>query len=135
MPVRTPKSKAPMWITFIGVMLVLVGLYATARTAVNLVAFDKYPQGGVLSFSFGAIPALYFQQERDCMYPQTYVTPEGKSRLATEEEKINEKRQQQICLESVKDSRNQTKINDISQSLLFLFLGIGVLVTRKVFFK
>lgn len=124
-----------MWITFIGLMLVLLGLYGSARTAVNLVAFDKYPLGGVLSFNIGNMPAPYFQQEKDCNYPQTYYDNNGKIRSAAPEEKVNEQVQKQQCLDSVKETRNQAKINDISQSLLFLFLGIGVLATRKIFFK
>ncbi len=124
-----------MWITFIGLILVLIGLYATARTTINLVAFEKYPQGGVLPTNFSGVPQ-YFQQERDCNYPQTYYTADGKTtRPATPEEKENAKTQQQNCLEGVKEGRNQAKINDISQSLLFLFLGAGVLVSRRIFFK
>lgn len=135
MPVRSSKSKTPMWFTFIGLMLVLLGLYSSARTAVNLFAFEKYPQGGVLSFNIGNMPIPYFQQEKDCNYPRTYYNNDGRIRSATPEEKTDEQNQKQQCLDSVKESRNQAKINDISQSLLFLFLGVGVLVTRKVFFK
>ena len=135
MPVRTPKSKAPIWITFIGLILVLIGLYATARTAINLVAFEKYPQGGVLPANFSGVPQ-YFSQERDCNYVQTYFTADGKTtREPKAKEKEDEKKQQQNCLEGVKDSLSQAKINDISQSLLFLFLGLGVLASRKIFFK
>jgi len=135
MPVRSSKSKAPTWITFIGLMLVLVGLYATVRTGINLAAFEKYPQGGVLSFNIGSMPVPYFQQEKDCNYPQTFYDNSGKIRPASPEEKANVEVQKQQCLDSVKEMRNQAKINDISQSLLFLFLGVGVLVTRKIFFK
>lgn len=135
MPVRSSESRAPTWFTFIGLMLVLIGLYASARTGVNLFAFEKYPQGGVLSFSFGGMPAPYFQQEKDCGYPMTYFDNAGKVRQGTPEEKSNEKMQKQQCIDSVIEARNQAKINDISQSLLFLFLGVGVLVTRKIFFK
>lgn len=123
-----------MWITFIGLILVLVGLYGSVRTIINLVAFDKYPQGGVLTFNFAGTPQ-YYQQERDCTYPLSYYAQDGKPRAGTDEEKKNEQKQKENCLEGVKDTRNQAKINDISQSLLFLFLGLGVLVTRKVFFK
>ncbi len=123
-----------MWITFIGLILVLVGLYASARTVINLVAFEKYPQGGVLAFNFSGM-TQYYQQERDCTYPQTYYGDGGKPRAATEDEQRNEQKQKENCLDGVKDTRNQAKINDISQSLLFLFLGLGVLATRKIFFK
>lgn len=135
MPNRSQKSKVPVWITFIGLVLVLVGLYATTRTIVNLVAFEKYPQVGVLTLSFTGMPQ-YYQQEKDCVYPQIYYSADGRTtRPGSPEEKANEKIQQRNCLEGIKDLRNQAKVNDISQSLLFLFLGLGVLASRKIFFR
>ncbi len=128
-------SKTNTWITFIGVILLLIGIYASVRTVINLKAFERYPQEGVVSFSFGGQPA-YYQREEDCSYPRTYYDVTGqKTRPPTDEEKEQEKRDQKNCLSSVKDARERAKVNDISQSLLFLFLGVGVLTTRKIFFK
>lgn len=129
------ESKANTWITFIGVVLLLIGVYATVRTAINLKLFDKYPQTGVLVFNFGGQP-IYSQREEDCFMPRIYYKVDAQTvRPSTPEEKEQEKRDQKSCLSSVSESRNTAKVNDISQSLLFLFLGIGVLATRKIFFK
>lgn len=122
------------WVTFIGVILVLIGIYASARTIINFGIFDKYPTEGVLTFNFTGTPP-YFQREEDCLYPTTYFTPDGKPRPATKEEKESEKVQQKNCVEGVKESRKKAKVNDVSQSLLFLLLGGGVLVSRRIFFS
>ena len=127
------KPKAHTWIAFIGSVLLLIGIYAGVRTGMNVALFDKYPQNGVLSINFNGTPP-YFQMEKDCSYPQTYTDKDGKSRPATVEEKNNEQEQKRLCLEGVKEARNNAKVNDISQSLFFLFLGAGILVTRKLFF-
>lgn len=130
------ESKTNSWITFIGIILLLIGLYASVRTIVNLKAFDKYPQEGVISFSFGGMMPPYYQREQDCTYVRTYFEINGqKTRPATDEEKAQEKRDTESCLSGIEDARERAKVNDISQSLLFLFLGVGVLVSRKIFFK
>lgn len=127
-------SRANTWVTFIGVILLLVGIYASARTVINLKAFSKYPQAGVLSFSFGG-QAPYYQRESDCSYPQSYYAPDGQVRPPTDAEKKQEQDTVKRCVDAVTDSREQAKVNDISQSLLFLFLGVGVLASRRIFFR
>lgn len=130
-------KKTNQWILFVAVMLILFGIYGSVRTIINMVAFDKYPQEGV----YPALPILssrdyvpYYGREADCtLYPMIYYTKDGATRPATEEEKIQEKKQQENCLEQVRESREKAKINDISQSVLFLFLGAGVLIFRKMF--
>ena len=130
---RQQNNKSHSWILFIGIFLILIGLYATGRTVINILAFPKYPTTGVLNISMMGI-APYEQREEDCYYPQTYYDIEGKLRTATPEEKEQEKVNEERCLSSVKSSREATKANDISQSVLFLFLGTGVLIARKKFF-
>lgn len=129
------ESKTHAWITFIGVILFLVGVYAAVRTGINLTLFDKYPQTGVITLNFSGTPP-YYQREQDCSYPRAYYSADGRiTRQPTLEEKEQEKRDTQSCLEGVAEARQTAKINDISQSLLLLFLGVGVLVARKIFFK
>ncbi len=130
-----PK-RSYQWITFIGFILLLVGIYGSVRTAINLLAFDKYPQGGVIHFDVFNNPyvTMPVQREQDCTYPGLYYKEDGRTtRPPTEEEKNQEKTNQQNCLDSVKESRNRAKIDDISQSLLFLFLGAGVLSSKRIF--
>lgn len=128
------KPKAHTWIAFVGSVLLLIGIYASVRTTLNVMLFDRYPQNGVLSINFNAGSFPYFQLEKDCGYPQTYTTTDGKPRPASPEEKKNEQEQKRLCLEGVKEARNNAKVNDINSSLFFLFLGAGILVTRKLFF-
>ena len=61
-----------------------------------------------------------------------YYKNDGQTtREATREEKERDEHQEKVCLEGVRQSRATAKVDDIAQSLLFLFLGGGVLVTRR----
>lgn len=127
------QSKANTFVSLLGLLLLLLGIYMTVRTGINLVYFKKYPTTGVMSFitPFG-MP--YSQREEDCMfYPQTYFKPDGQPRTATKEEKKMEEQQKNVCISGVVQTREATKINDISSSLLFLFLGLGVLIGKRYF--
>jgi hypothetical protein len=126
------SSKTSVFFTFLAVFLLLIGVYATVRTAINVSAFKKYPTTGVLSIGVCGI-APYSQREEDCLYPQQYFTQDGKPRSATEEEKQFQKDQRRICISGVTETRRTTRINDISTSFLFLFLGGGLLLTKKYF--
>lgn len=131
------KSSSHVWISFVGVMLLLVGIYAGVKTGINILAFDKYPQNGVLSvLNFGS-SSQYYQQEKDCYFTQTtYFLPDGKTpRAATSDEKVMEKKQQELCVQGVSFNRDNTKANDIGQAMLFLFLGVGILVSKKLFLR
>jgi hypothetical protein len=122
------------WILFIGIFLILIGVYAAGRTVINIVAFPKYPTTGVLSTSLmGFVP--YEQREEDCMYVQTYYDEEGNVRTSTDVEREQEQMNTDRCLDSIQSSRDAAKANDIGQSALFLFLGAGVLIARKIFFS
>ncbi len=112
--------------------MLLVGLYATIRTVVNLTFFEKYPSEGVLTIS--PFMAPYGQREQDCLYSQTYYTQDGqKTRPPTAEEKQREKEQQSLCLSGLSEARKNAKVTDITQSATFLLLGTGVLIGRKKF--
>ncbi len=138
-----PNKKQSQWLTFIGVILLLSGIYGVARTSINMLAFEKYPQEGVyptLPFIQATYPA-YYQREGDCIANYGIIYPiydsSGKPVKQTEEEKAEAKKQQELqkenCLQSVAESREKSKVNDISQSFLMLFLGAGVLAARKIF--
>lgn len=131
---KTSESRVYPWVTFIAIVLLLLGIFGAVRTAINMMAFEKYPSTGVYAFSF-MMPGFYGPREQDCTYPQPYFTPDGKSRTPSKEEKEQEKIMKQNCLDGVREAREQAKINDMSQSALFLTLGLGLLVTRKRFFR
>lgn len=123
------------WITFIGVILLLLGIYGSVRTVINMYAFEKYPQGGVLSINLSGQPP-YYQKESDCSYPPSPMyDAAGKPLPITPEQAKIDAQNKANCLAGVQDAREQAKVNDISQSLLFLFLGVGVLVSHRFFIK
>ena len=129
------QTKPHQFITLIGLILLLIGIYASARTIINFVAFPKYPSGGVLSPTFMGVPYIGPREEDCILYPPVYSEP---GIAFTEEQKTEMKEQakmqQQSCISSAKDAREQAKVNDISQSILFLVLGGGVLALRKRLF-
>lgn len=128
-------SRPASWMFFIAVILVLLGLYAGVRTAVNIAFIDKYPAGGVIPIYFGTYGPLY-QREEDCTYTRLYYKDDGHTtRPATEEEKAQEAQDTKNCLNGVREARVSAKVNDISTSLLFLFLGLGTLAAYKIFLK
>jgi len=124
-------QKSGSVIALIGLVLLLVGIYASVRTTINLIFFEKYPVNGVLTINIGAYPPYYSQREEDCQYPMSYFTPNGEPRPATDDEKSYEKKQLEICLSGVAQARESAKINDVSMAGLFLLLGIGVLVGKR----
>lgn len=131
----TSKTVSP-WILLIGLILLITGLYGAGRSVVNMTMFDKYPTTGVYSFSFfnGCQQPVYQQREQDCLYPLTYYKTDGITlREPTEGELQRDTAQQQICVGGVTEARDAAKVNDISQSLLYLVLGAGILVSRKLF--
>lgn len=126
------------WITFIGLVFLLLGIYATIRTVVNIALFEKYPTTGVVTFNLSGLPP-YFPREQDCYYPFTPqpvpVDPSLSESPSTGDAKSQQDQQQKICLEGVKEARDMVKVNDITQSALFLFLGVGILASRKKLFS
>jgi len=130
------QTKTNAFISLLGLLLLLLGIYMSVRTGINLAFFKKYPTTGVISIGsafFGGMP--YSQREEDCMmsYPQTYFNDKGQPRPATGEDKKMEEQQKKLCVSGVIEGREATKINDISSSFLFVFLGAGVLIGKRYF--
>lgn len=127
-----------VWISLIGFVVFLIGLYGTVRTAVNMYAFKSYPPTGVYSFS----NMVYGPRKEDCLMSNYFpmpVDPSGKPVKLTQEEEKQMKEQQKMqydsCIQSAESASNQAKVNDISQSLLFLVIGGGILAFRKFLFS
>lgn len=132
----TAKKVSP-WILFVGFILLIIGLYGAGRIAVNVTVLDKYPTTGIYKLWDSGYPydgkGMYTQREQDCLYPMTYSNPDGTLRPGTKEEIERDTAQQKICVDGVTETRNNAKVNDISQALFYLFLGAGILVSRKLF--
>lgn len=121
------ENKFSYFVSVLALVFFLLGSYSSIRTVANLYLFEKYPNGGVLSFN-----GNFMQREEDCQsYAMTYFDENGKSRVATEDEKKIADDQKELCLNSVAKSRENAKVNDISVSLFYLFLGIGIFVGKR----
>lgn len=118
-------------IYFVGFFLLLIGAYGMGRTVVNIVIFDKYPLEGAIPNNLLVSNNNYFsQREADCAPYQSYFDANNLPRVATAEEKVMEKDNEQRCLTGINEDRARTKRNDINTSLFFLFLGLGALASR-----
>ena len=120
------ENKASYFVGVLALVFLLLGVFGSVRTLTNIYLFDKYPTGGVLSFN------NYFnQREEDCVYPMQYFGVDGKTREGSEDEKKMAEEQKQICINSVAKARENAKVNDISISLFYLFLGVGIFIGKK----
>lgn len=117
------------WITFIGIVLLLIGIFASVRTLYNTTMM-AYPQSGVLYFNMSGM-APYYQRASDCIQNQPYYGADGAVRESNAEEKKQQMLTQENCLKGVADAQHQAKTNDIGTSVFFLFLGVGVLLSRR----
>ncbi len=82
----------------------------------------------------GNPPAM--QRESDCTYSQVYFEDDGKTqRAATAAEKRQNQMDRQRCLDGLAEVRAEVKRTDISVSALFLFVGLGLLLTPRYFKK
>jgi hypothetical protein len=120
------ENKISYFVSVLALIFVLLGVYGAIRTTLNFYLFDKYPSGGVLSFN-----NYYGEREEDCAYPMTYYGVEGKPREATADEEKMAIEQKEICLSRVAKSRETAKVNDISVSLFYLFLGTGIFIGKR----
>ncbi len=120
------ENKLSYFVSVLALIFLLLGIYGSVRTALNFYLFEKYPSGGVLSFN-----NYYGEREEDCAYPMTYYSIEGQTRPATADEEKMAGEQKELCLSRVAKSRETAKVNDISVSLFYLFLGAGIFVGKR----
>lgn len=114
------------FVPFVAVVFLLLGVYVGLRTGLNILTMKKYPTVGVLSGVNPFFPP-YFQREEDCYYPGPYPSTEADKKMQAEQEKR--------CLDGVQAARDLAKANDINTSVLFLFLGAGLLISKRFILK
>lgn len=124
--------KVQSWFLFVGVIMLLIGIYATLRTGINLFAYKNYPSGGVIPLNFSGMP-FYSQNEEDCYNLPPIMTDRSVQEDGSSALSVQEQRQLDIksCLTSITKERDNSKTNDIAQSSLFLFMGLGLIIARK----
>lgn len=129
--ITSAKTKTSMdkFILFVGVLSILLGLFSAFRVALNYKLYPgKYPTTGLFN------PGYYGQTEEDCSYPVgPYFTEKGDPRKPSVEEIEIEKLNKERCLSQVKEARRTTEVSDLNTVAFFLFIGIGVLASKKIF--
>ena len=123
------------WIIFISVVLILLGTYGLLRTVINTLVFEKYPTSGVIHLEILSQAPTYNARESDCYYYPQAQPPsyDSNGNPIFPQEDPNTKLQQENCIKGQAEDRYFAKVNDISKSALFLFLGIGLLLSLKYF--
>ena len=122
---KNKKEKTCEWlstlINFVGWLFVLIGIYAALKTSFNLIYYkDKYPVNPVIGFSF-----VYPRYEEDCYRPP----------FDLEDDKEKSQEYIQFCINKIKKARKETKQKDIWTSFSFLFIGGGILITKRFYLK
>jgi hypothetical protein len=127
-PTKT-KTGMDKFILFVGVLSILLGLFSAFRVGINYKLYPgKYPTTGLFN------PGYYGQREEDCTYPMgPYFDEKSMRREASAEETKMEQLNQERCLSQVKEARRNTEISDLTTEAFFLFIGIGVLASKKIF--
>lgn len=117
------------FILFVGVLSILLGLFSAFRVGINYKLYPgKYPTTGLFN------PGYYGQREEDCLYPTgPYLDAKSLPRNQTAEEMKIEQLNQERCLSQVLESRRTTEIGDLTTVAFFLFIGLGVLASKKIF--
>lgn len=128
------NSSQHTWIAFVSVVLLLLGIYGSARTLINLYAYEKYPPQGVFSMPFMGGP-YYGPNENDCLMMPPPIGDPTLVGMSAQEKKDYAQNMKDSCLLSAKQARDNAKTSDVSQSMLFLFMGAGILVAKKFFFS
>lgn len=129
---------------FLGLVLLILGIYGSLKTTVNLVAFDAYPQEGVFPFSQAEYDPM--SREQDCVVNYSYTPPiyyeaDGFTMRQAEpaEQEYDEtyRKQQELqaqnCVSGVQDARKAALVDDISKSAIFILLAVLVLAYARIF--
>lgn len=126
---------------FIGVLLLLAGVYGALRIIHVSVRKVPYPSSGVLpstvlfgsaNLSFFSANLSFFGRESECdPHPQTYYDKDSNSRPPTDEEKAVEERVSLRCRRGFDEDRAKTKQYDRNLSAFLVFVGGGLILSRR----
>lgn len=130
------KNKNNSWpekvINFLGWLILLVGIYATIKTSFNFFYYKKYPVDPVIGPGF-----FYPKYEEECYEQNNYpfFDEKGKPRKPSLEEERLRKENIKNCIKKIDKQREQTKQNDVWISFMLVFLGGGILYTKRFYLK
>jgi hypothetical protein len=124
-------SWATKFINLLGWFVLLLGIYSTIRTTFNTLYYKQYPAHPVIGF--GSYP----QFDEECYEQNVYplYDPAGQVRKPTAEEERIRSENINNCLKKLERVREQTKTNDRWTSFMLVFLGGGILYTKRFYIK
>ncbi len=121
-----------VFVNFFGWLLFLLGIYISLKIIFNLVYFkEKYPVQPIIGYS-----NVFPQYEEDC-YQGTFVEIPRKDLDLQETRNYKDEMEREIknCISKIRKARKETKIRDIWSSFMFMFLGGGILITKRFYLK
>lgn len=127
--------KNQLWINklinFLGFLFLIIGLYALIRTSYNFYFLkDKYPTSSIFSL-FPSYPSSVEDCEQQYTYP--LYDEKGKLRSPSPYEEKERKKQVKLCLKQLKKMSQDAFEKDLWTTLFFLFLGSGILITKRFY--
>jgi hypothetical protein len=133
------RSSVPQWMFFIGVLMLLMGVYGLLRMIHISARSVPYPAQGVfpsnILFSNNQFFNTYSRESECEPLPQLYYDYglDGKTtpRTPTEEEKMNEERQMSRCINGFEEDRAKQRQRDKNQAIFLVFLGVGLVFSRR----
>ncbi len=93
-------------LSLIGMILLIFGVFFTTHFLIGNFAYDQYP--------------LKYGNESRCMTPSYPVPAKGENNEYSSDEMRKD------CLATLKDERQQTKIEDLEKSISFTLVGLIV---------
>lgn len=129
-------STASRWMTFLGLLLFLMGLYGVLRIAHVSMRKVPYPSSGVFPNNILLPNSPSLSQESQCEpYPQVYYDygPDGKQtpRPATAEELNVAEQNRMRCIAGFNEDRSKQKQRDKNEAAFLIFTGVGLLAARR----
>jgi hypothetical protein len=132
----SPTTSSLMY--FLGVFLLLMGLYGVIRMAYITYRGVPYPSSGAYpsNLLFERSGSLGYGKESDCRpYPQLYYETDNKTlRQPTQEENWIQQQIAERCVEGFNEDRAKTFQYDRNLTAFLIFLGLGLIFSRKLYY-
>lgn len=128
------KSNKHWFSTFVnysGWLMLLLGIFFSIKFIFNLVYYKEYPLNNIFFFPF------YPKTQEEC-YQQSFYPlydEKGITRKPNQYEEELRKNNYNNCINQLKNNRKEAKIRDFWLAFGFIFVGGGVLLTKKLYLK
>lgn len=131
-------SSVTSLIFFVGVLLILVGLYGFVRIVHITLRGVPYPMHGVIPATIltPGESISYWGRESECdSYPQVYYESDKDGnqipRKATKEELAMQEQSSKRCVVGFNEDRAKQNQYDKNQSAFLVFVGAGLVLARR----